>query len=114
MGRTLHPCNIFEAIDFNLWGRVEYFLEEDPQTLNYVCSSVGTPLMWASTSHNLGIVEYLISRGAEIDKEDKNGCTALMLACKEGHTHIVESLLSHGAKIDKKDKNSCTPLMYAS
>ena len=43
------------------------------------------------------IVNFLFDRGANVNMQDKEGYTALMLAAQNGHTNIVEILLSRGA-----------------
>ena len=38
----------------------------------------------------------LLQQGAQ-DKQDKNGWTGLMIACRNGYTEIAELLLANGA-----------------
>lgn len=47
------------------------------------------------------------------DKKDKNGRTALMLACKAGNDWEIKSLLHSHADINLCDKDGWTALMYA-
>ncbi len=56
-----------------------------------------TPLMVAAHAGDIDLCGFLISEGADIDKQNDNGDTALMLAAKENHEGIVKLLLEKGA-----------------
>ncbi|KAL9692330.1 hypothetical protein quinque_000218 [Culex quinquefasciatus] len=57
------------------------------------------PLAYAGGQEEL--VEFLISRGTNIEHKDKKGFTPLILAATAGHEKVVvETLLRHGAKMD--------------
>ncbi|EDS38131.1 conserved hypothetical protein [Culex quinquefasciatus] len=57
------------------------------------------PLAYAGGHEEL--VEFLISRGTNIEHKDKKGFTPLILAATAGHEKVVvETLLRHGAKMD--------------
>ena len=55
-----------------------------------------------SVSADAGVemVQYLISKGADVNQEDSNGHTPLFYAANSGNTQIVELLLCTGADID--------------
>ena len=53
----------------------------------------------------LPIVEYLISKGANLEAKDNWKDSPLHYASKNGSLPIVEYLLSKGANIEEKDKN---------
>jgi ankyrin repeat protein len=59
------------------------------------------------------IMKLLLARGADIEAQDEEGKTALMLAAREGQSRMVELLLAHGAKADHADNQGKTVLMYA-
>nr|XP_018670263.1 myotrophin-like [Ciona intestinalis] len=50
------------------------------------------------------IIEFLISKGANVNGAGKNGITPLLAAIWEGHSDAVRLLLKHGA-----DKNLKSP-----
>jgi ankyrin repeat protein len=56
-----------------------------------------TPLMRASTEGHLLVVEYLVSKGANINSRTVYGATPLMCAAVSGHKTVVESLIRFGA-----------------
>ena len=67
-----------------------------------------------STMFNIpSLCEYLLSHGANINKKDNNGCTALHYAACENSKEAVELLISHGANINEKDNYGETALHYA-
>ena len=70
-----------------------------------------TALMWAAGHANvvpvgdgLATVELLVSRGADLDRADDRGRTALMIAAERGHAEIAAWLVAHGADPDLKDR----------
>ena len=76
-----------------------------------------SPLMRASQTGNHEIVKLLIQKGADVNKKDQDGWTALHWACDEqrdGHDQVVDLLLQANA-----DVNICStvaklsPLMLA-
>lgn len=61
-----------------------------------------TPLHTAAYKGNIQLVEYLLSKGANLEAINKSGYTPQMLAAMNGH-HEIDRLLS--LKIDaKKEK----------
>jgi uncharacterized protein len=69
-----------------------------------------SPLMLAALRGQLGLVELLIWRDADVNK---TGWTPLHYAASGGHAHIAQLLLDHSAYIDAESPNGTTPLMMA-
>jgi ankyrin repeat protein len=78
---------------------------------SYIKSQKRTFLHVASSNGHANIVEKLLDKGAEIDKEDKIGITPIMDAVATGHLNIVQLLLNRGADINKQ--GICRPLFTA-
>jgi len=55
----------------------------------------------------------LISKGAWLNVQDKNGQTCLAQPCIDGDCEMAQLLISHGADLNLKDKDGNTPLMFA-
>jgi ankyrin repeat protein len=92
-----------------------------------------TPIMWAASRKlAYGKIKYssdkesdalaeevesvmaaLISKGADIDAQDKNGKTALMMAAEGGYKEVVVYLIKHQAKINLRDNEGKTAKSYA-
>ncbi|GMF44344.1 unnamed protein product [Phytophthora fragariaefolia] len=70
-----------------------------------------TPLMAATDTGQLHIVQFLLDHGVKVDREC--GGTALMQAISKGHLEIVAILLEHGADMNKVDNHGKTPLWRA-
>lgn len=45
--------------------------------------------MWAAWKGKVGVVEWLIASSAKLDRQEKWGRTALILAADEGHLEVV-------------------------
>lgn len=72
-----------------------------------------TILMYASWIGNGEAVHYLISKGAEPNKQDGTGVTALHLALWKSHSDIAVYLLQHGASGETMSGDGLTPLDIA-
>ena len=70
-----------------------------------------------ASSGNLKAVRGLIDTGANVDAQDKQRRTALMLASKKGHLDIVKTLVNAGAALNlqsnERGYGGNTALMYA-
>src|SRR3989338_374890 len=70
-------------------------------------------LIKAAKAGHIEMVKVLVSKGASLNNQDKNGITALMRATVEGHTQIVQILIEAGADINTKDKFGTAALQDA-
>lgn len=59
-------------------------------------------------------VETSLQKGADPNSTDKEGRTALMVACQEGYIEIAKVLVENGADINAKDNQGLSPLLLAS
>uniref|UniRef100_A0A674EGF5 Transient receptor potential cation channel, subfamily A, member 1a n=1 Tax=Salmo trutta TaxID=8032 RepID=A0A674EGF5_SALTR len=72
-----------------------------------------TPLHKATIFDHVGLAEYLISKGADINSIDCKGHTPLLLATSCSAWKTVGLLLTHGANLKIKDKYDCNFLHLA-
>ena len=70
-------------------------------------------LILAAEAGDVGLVENLLERGAQIDAHNDWGVTALMAASGSGEAAVVELLLERGADIDARDRYGKTALEIA-
>ncbi|OUM60262.1 hypothetical protein PIROE2DRAFT_30628, partial [Piromyces sp. E2] len=55
-----------------------------------------TPLLITSDKGHKAIIKILVEHGADINKENKRGETALSLAFNKGYKDIITYLIKHG------------------
>ena len=78
---------------------MKYLLEVNPKLdLDASADSTYNALLFAALNGAKEAVEFLISKGADIEYETKSGKTALMLATSKNKKEIVEILKKNGAK----------------
>ncbi len=67
----------------------------------------------AISKHNFSQINYLLSRGINVNLAAQDGKTALMVAAREAERDLVQRLLAAGAHVDAVNNAGGTPLMYA-
>jgi ankyrin repeat protein len=60
------------------------------------------------------VVDKLLSTGASVDMQDKQGETALHLAARVGNVEVVSKLISAGASVDMQDNFQRTAFVLGS
>jgi len=63
------------------------------------------PLFNACKNGNKNLVEYLVERKTDINKENECSLTPLFIACYNESKNVVEFLVELGADINKEDKD---------
>uniref|UniRef100_A0A674PHQ6 Ankyrin repeat and sterile alpha motif domain containing 6 n=1 Tax=Takifugu rubripes TaxID=31033 RepID=A0A674PHQ6_TAKRU len=82
---------------------------EDPTQVNSSNQEGASPLMMAAVSGQLQVVQLMVEKHADVDKQDGvHGWTALMQATYHGNKDIVKYLLSQGADVNLRAKNGYT------
>ena len=72
-----------------------------------------TPLHFAAGYNRVGVVEFLLSKAADVHAKDKGGLVPLHNACSYGHYEVTELLVKHGASVNVSDLWKFTPLHEA-
>jgi len=62
---------------------------------------------------NEEILKYLIEKGANVNKPDKDGNTPLIISCKSNNDNIVKYLIQNRADISKVNNDGDSPLKIA-
>lgn len=77
------------------------------------CTSYGDPLLHlaAGMSGRHKTVCKLVRAGADINKLNKHGGTALHRACEHGYEQNIQSLMKFNPNINIQDQRGYTPLM---
>ena len=64
-----------------------------------------TPLIWAACLGRTSLVEFFLSRGADINATDIHNRTALIWAADRGDLATTLCLIKHGADLELKEEN---------
>ncbi|XP_024403151.1 potassium channel AKT1 isoform X1 [Physcomitrium patens] len=89
-------------------------LSSEIETLLAEDSEMSEPSLCAvAAGGNVGFLQQLLSKGAEVDKPDYHGRTALVIAASKGYEECVKLLLEHGADPNKADAHGKVPLLEA-
>jgi uncharacterized protein len=104
--------DIFEATAMGELLRVKQLVEENPELTNAFAADGFQPLGLASFFGHLETVEYLLSRGAEVNSASRNAQQVMPLhsAVAGKHFAIAKVLLAHGAEVNAKQAGAFTPL----
>uniref|UniRef100_A0A3P9NUT8 NAD(+) ADP-ribosyltransferase n=1 Tax=Poecilia reticulata TaxID=8081 RepID=A0A3P9NUT8_POERE len=101
--------DVFSALKLGNSQLVKDILEEDPAQVNSSNQDGASPLMMAAVSGQLEVVQLMVEKKVDIDKQDSvHGWTALMQATYHGNKDIVKYLLSQGADVSLRAKNGYT------
>ena len=90
-------------------------LTDLPVTLSFMCyTSEATPLIWAACLGRTTLVEFFLSRGANINATDSHNRTALIWAADRGDLETTLCLIKHGADLELKENiHESTALNWA-
>jgi ankyrin repeat protein len=70
-------------------------------------------LIVAARKGDAGTVKALLTKGVDVNGEDREGRTALTVAAANGRTVVVEALLDKGADVNARGEDGMTALMLA-
>ena len=98
-----------------LANRIAFRLMKSPpnQVRHFATTGGAAPLHFVSLYAQLGAVDALLRHGADADRKNILGMTALHCAAMAGHTPICERLLAAGAFPNHRDEFNRTPADWA-
>jgi ankyrin repeat protein len=70
-----------------------------------------TPLHVSATNGHVEILQLLLTRGANVNAQDKSGLTPLMAASELGNTVAVILMIDKGADVNLQDYDGLSPLI---
>ena len=93
----------------------QWLLEQgfDPDNLNSRVDMGMSPLMLAALKGEHGLVDALLSAGADPKQINDDEHHALWFACVNGDTTLVEKLIACGSDLDNRNVNGVTCAIYA-
>ena len=71
-------------------------------------------LSYAALHGKVEVAQFLVEKGADMDKAKNSGATPLFIACQQGHLGVVRLLVEKGADVDEARDDGGTPLLSAS
>ncbi|KAG1461775.1 hypothetical protein G6F56_005654 [Rhizopus delemar] len=92
---------------------VKYLVDDYSATIDAKDREGETALLKAAYNGHFPVVQYLVSKNANIHSKDKDGWTALHNACARGYLPVARLLIQHDARVDVKSKMGHTPLINA-
>ena len=98
---------------FNVLNTTQKEKEEDQQ-LQHSSGYLTIPIIEAAKIGNIEVVKLQLKEHVNVNIQDEDGVTALMLASLNGHTQVVELLLKENADVNIQKENGRTALMLAS
>lgn len=90
-----------------------YFNEFHKYSYSCFDNANSTPLHWAAYSGSSEALDFLLSRGVNINLQDNDGSTPLHLAVLTERHKIVSKLIKQGANYHFKDSNGKKPIDIA-
>ena len=78
------------------------------------CAPIPEVFFQSVESGDYAEVKRLIEKGADVNAQDNEGATALMLASYNGHTEVVKLLIDKGVDVNAHANTGHTALMLAS
>lgn len=100
--RIVHP--VILAAQLGHLDKIDQLITEDHLLLDYQDTCGQSILFWATKNHHLHVVNFLISRGANLNIAPKitphYECPPLFWAIKLGFSDIAEALILAGATLD--------------
>jgi len=103
---------IFEAAEQGDLAKVQALVEKNPELVQAKDKEQGTPLHSAAASGHIKIVEYLLSKGADVNARNAVNQNPLLYAAYHGHAEIVNLLLEKGAEFKEQDMYGRNVLHY--
>ena len=110
---TAHGQEIFDAVKSNDLAAVRLLIEKDASFVNLKDESGNTPLHHAALIDSPEIIEYLLSRGADIDAQNTQLNTPLHEAMQSRKENTAVLLIEKGADLNKKNIHQQTPIHRA-
>lgn len=94
---------------------IKFLLEQPGNEITKTTHDSRIYLHWAANKGNLEIVEYLISKGSDINLEDSKGATPIGMAASSGqkNTAVYDAFFKAGINPKKKYRDGASLLLMA-
>jgi ankyrin repeat protein len=94
---------------------IKFLLEQPGNEVNKLTHDSRIYLHWAANKGNLEIVEYLISKGSDVNLEDSKGATPIAMAAGSGqkNTAVYDAFFKAGINPKQKYRDGANLLLMA-
>jgi ankyrin repeat protein len=110
---TTQAQEIIDAVKNNDFKKVKVLIEKDASLANIKDEAGNTPLHHAAMIGSVEMIEYLLSKGADINAQNTQLNTPLHEAIQNGKDEISALLIENGADLKKTNIHHQTPLHKA-
>ena len=110
---NINGQEIFDVIKANDLAKVKILIEKDPSLLLLSDAGGNTPLLLSVINGSTQIVEYILSKGVDINAKDNRGFTPLHYSCQYNYENIAKLLIDKGAGINIMENRGLTPIFLA-
>jgi sulfatase modifying factor 1 len=93
--------------------KVKALIAKDPKLVSAKDGNGATPLHFAVAGGQKAVVEYLLSKKADVNARKNDGVTPLHIAASLGRLEIAKIILARGANKKASDSKGRTPLTLA-
>lgn len=104
---------IFDATINNNLSKVKELIEKEPSLINLKDNAGNTPLHTAAIAGSAAIVEFLLSKGGEIDAVNTQNDTPLHESIRSEKDDVSKLLIEKGADVNKKNVAGVSLLHFA-
>lgn len=105
---------LLEAVRGRDFAKARDLLDATPQLVNTRDITTGeTPLLIAVGRQDMGWINFLLSREADVNLADRQGLTPLMSAAQAGYVPGARTLIERGARVNQANGGGETPLHIA-
>ena len=105
--------DIFHAASVGNIASISYLLQKKPELINSKDDKGQTPLILASWKGQTKTVDYLLSKGADVNIRTLIGSTAAMYASESDSIDVLNLLKENGADFNITNNTGSTALSYA-
>lgn len=94
---------------------IRFLIDQKGNEPNKLTHDGRTYIFWASARGNIEVVEYLISKGADVNIIDSHSATAIAFAASGGqqNTKIYDALIKAGSDVKQKNQEGASLLLQA-
>ncbi|MDI9363695.1 MAG: ankyrin repeat domain-containing protein [Flavobacterium sp.] len=94
---------------------IKFLIDQKGNEPNKLTHDGRTYIFWAAARGNVEVVEYLISKGADVNIIDSHSATAMSFAASNGqqNTKVYDALIKAGSDVKQKNQEGASLLLQA-